>query len=462
MGPTSCYHSRRSFLRGSGLALTGFGLGSVLPSPFIEYALAGPLATNKRLLFIFLRGGNDGLNTLIPHGSPDYNATARPTLFIPSASALSLGNGFASLHPALSDLHSLHQAGVLASIHRVGYPSMSRSHFDGQRIWENGDPARPTLFEGWLYRYILEHGLESSGLLPVLTSQTAAPIIVRGTNSFLNVADPDNFDHRHAPPKSDKYQALWRATYGSPSGTAAYRQRASTSGLRLLDSLDEVQTWDQANWHPRDPNTGNYLFPVTPEQDPGGLGGSEFFRKLKTSVLALLESANDPMNGTRISGTELGAFDTHETQGTTAGIHAEQLRVLGYGIRSAWIALSGAANDPRNYPSIWNDTVIITLSEFGRTTQENSSGGTDHGSANAVFVAGGQINAGVYNCDSTTFPPGVVNQGPEGRDLLYRTDYRAIMWEILRDHMGADPAKLEAIFPGYAAANLTELGVIPG
>ena len=121
--------------------------------------------------------------------------------------------------------------------------------------------------------------------------------------------------------------------------------------------------------------------------------------------------------------------------------------------------LSGGANDLRAYPAIWNDTVVVTLSEFGRTTKENGSGGTDHAAASCLLAAGGAINGGVYNCDPATWPPGVMF-GNSGRYLLMRTDYRAIFWEILRDHMGADPAKVDTVFPGYSSLGLTELGLI--
>lgn len=123
--------------------------------------------------------------------------------------------------------------------------------------------------------------------------------------------------------------------------------------------------------------------------------------------------------------------------------------------------LSGAATDPRNYAAIWDKTVVVTLSEFGRTTIQNGSGGTDHAAASCLFAQGGPVNGAVYNCDASTWPSGVMF-GVNNRYLLERTDYRAVFWEILRDHMGADPASVEAVFPGYTALGLAsqELGLI--
>ena len=97
---STCSCSRRSFLRGSGLTLTGFGIASLFPTPLIQHALAGSGNNARRLLFIVLRGGNDGINAVIPHGDVQYNSTNRPTLYIPPESAIDL-NGFASFHPAL-------------------------------------------------------------------------------------------------------------------------------------------------------------------------------------------------------------------------------------------------------------------------------------------------------------------------------------------------------------------------
>ena len=85
--PSTCSCSRRSFLRGCGLTLTGFGVTSLFPTPFIDHAMAGG-GTDKRMLFIFLRGGNDGINTVIPHGDPDYNATTRPNPAADASDAL--------------------------------------------------------------------------------------------------------------------------------------------------------------------------------------------------------------------------------------------------------------------------------------------------------------------------------------------------------------------------------------
>ena len=116
---------------------------------------------DKKLLFIFQRGGNDGVNTIIPHGDSFYNTTERPTLYISPTAALPLGvpgttpapgSTFASLHPMMQAMMPMYDQGDLAMIHRVGYVNQSRSHFDSQDYWEKGVPRDPNINDGMFYR----------------------------------------------------------------------------------------------------------------------------------------------------------------------------------------------------------------------------------------------------------------------------------------------------------------------
>ena len=463
---TACDGARRSFLRGAGLTLAGFGLSSLFPGGLIRHAMAAGPVDNKRLLFIFCRGGNDGLNTVIPAGDPDYSPLNRPTLYIPNSASINL-NGFARLHPSMADLMEVFNAGDLAVVHRVAYPNNTRSHFDDQRVWENGNPAQTKSYEGWLYRYVQENAVAAGFKLPVLSVQANQPVLVRGAEPFVNIANPDSFDIIYPDPKRTKLVTGWDAQYTDLTGLEPFRPLLSQTSLKLIDTLDEYRAWDQANWDPKDPNTGYSLFPVSDATNPPAAGGGlrfspqayPFFKSLKVCALSFLESDAASLNGTRVAGTELGGFDTHNGQGQVTGTQAQLLEYLSYGIRSLKVVLSGAANDPRAYPAVWNDTVVVTMSEFGRTTKENGSDGSDHAAASCLFAAGGVINGGVYNCDSSTWPAGVMF-ADSGRYLLMRTDYRAIFWEILRDHMGAAAGSVDQVFPGYSSLGLTELGLI--
>ena len=451
--PSTCSCSRRNFLHGSGLTLAGFGVASLFPTPLINLAMAGGGASDRRLLFVFMRGGNDGINALIPHGDGQYNATIRPTLYIPPGDAIDL-NGFASFHPALGDMMDAFNANELAAIHRIGYANNSQSHFDGQRIWENGDPTQPQLFEGWLYRYIQECAVSAGVDLPVLTVQPTPPVILRGQEKFVNVASPDNFNYIVSDPPRSKLASGWREIAANLIGLETYRPVLSQTGVKLADTLDEYASWDQINWDPKDPDNSWSLFPVSPATNQAGFSPNSygFFSSLKVAALSLLESTGTN-NGTRIAGTQLGGWDTHNGQGQINGAQAELLSWLAYGFKSLRTLFSGAAIDPRGYTSIWDRTLVVTMSEFGRTTQENGSGGTDHAAASCLFAMGGTVNGGVYNCDSTMWPSGVMFD-VSGRYLLERTDYRAVFWELLRDHMGAASTAADSIFPGYTSLGL--------
>jgi uncharacterized protein (DUF1501 family) len=469
MSHEDCDCARRSFLKGAGLTLAGFSIGSLFPGPWIRHAMAAGPFSNRRLIFIFLRGGNDGLNAVIPGGDPDYSALNRPTLYVPPASSINL-NGFARLHPALGDMMEVYNAGDLAVLHRIGFPNNSRSHFDDQRVWENGDPADSKSFEGWLYRYITENALEQGVKLPALSAQATPPVILRGDTSFVNIANADTFDYIYGDPKRSKLSNAWRGEYTGLTGLEPFRPALTDTEVKLVDTLDQYRSWDQSHWDPKDPVTLYSLFPVsdaTNPPDPTGPNGKKFatssygfFKSLKICALSMLESDAVNLDGTRVAGTELSSFDTHTSQGAESGTQAQLFSWLAYGFRSLHVVLSGAAVDPRGYASIWSDTVVATLSEFGRTSKENGSFGTDHAAASCLFVAGGGVNGGVYNCDASTWPAGVMF-GNAGRYLLMRTDYRAVFWEILRKHMGADPATVDQTFPGYSSLGLTELGILP-
>jgi uncharacterized protein (DUF1501 family) len=443
---------RRGFIKAGCACLAGWSAASLLPTGLVTGALAAPI-TGRRLLFIFLRGGNDGINTLIPHGDPEYNATNRPSLFISPSQAIDLGNGFASLHPKMADLDDLRLAGKLAMIHRVGYPNQSRSHFDSQRIWENGNPSNPQLFEGFLYRYLIDSGAAQGKLLPALTAQASPPLVMKGATTFVNIADPADFDFDQSEPLKTKIIGTLRSAHDDLAGSQPYRALLRSTGVSLYDTLSVYRAWDVVNWNPTDPATGYHLFPVDSSTNPPAPGGGsrfssasyEFFDSLRLCAKTLLESPE-----TCVVGTGFGSFDSHNAQGLLTGFQPDKLEWLAYGLRSLSIALQ----------PIWNDVVVITMSEFGRTSAGNGSGGTDHAEASCVFVTGGSVHGGVYNCDPNTWAPGDIFSDPTGRYLARVTDYRAIFAEILREHMGCDAATLDLVFPGYSTAGLAELDIV--
>ena len=215
---------RNFFSTATGLAATA-ALSSLTDVPlFVQKALAEgglgqPNANGrvKKLLFIFLRGANDGLNNVIPHGDDAYGPKIRDNIAIPVDPAqswnvqgkalfpeagttgatfaypysLPLGNGFAGLHPALKFLTPVYNAGELALIHRVAYPQQSRSHFDSQAYWETGAPRTNMVKDGLLYRAMVESGRPGKNSLTGVSFQNSLPLLLRGSRAAMtNLSDP--------------------------------------------------------------------------------------------------------------------------------------------------------------------------------------------------------------------------------------------------------------------------------
>ncbi|MCA8961579.1 MAG: DUF1501 domain-containing protein [Planctomycetes bacterium] len=397
----------------------------------------------KKLLVIFLRGGNDGLNTCIPYGDPEYNATHRPTIFVPETSALDLGNGFAALHPALQPLHELHLLGQLATIHRVAYDNQSRSHFDSQQFWENAVPGDNELDEGWIYRHVVDTYDLADNPLAAASISARLMVLFQGEVALPHIFDLATYDLGVPGTASEKLLG----TTGSPGSgvlgwyeqysgsTHGYDALLATTGETVGQTLAEIQASgvDPATYVPENGAT----YPN--DDDPAGFPATSFpfFRQLRDAVMLL--KATDM----RIAAVELDGFDTHAGQGSAAGSQAQLLSWVAHGIRSVSLDMD----------STWSDTAVVTLSEFGRTSKENGSGGTDHAEASCLFVASGSVNGGVYNCDATTWAAGDLFSTPNGRYVSHRTDYRSVIAEIMAGHFGV--ANLDAVVPSYSTLATT-------
>jgi len=526
--------SRRSFLDRSAKTSLAIALSTLVDIPFVmKRALAeGNIGLNgKKVLFIWLRGANDSLNSVIPIQDPAY-ATSRPTLAIPKdgltnyatsglvadfpvnslstdatysyANAIRLGNGFTALHPSLKFLAPVYNAGELALVHRVAYPKQSRSHFDSQNYWENGNPNNDLSKDGIFYRTIIESGLANTSPLTGVSIQSALPLILRGNDAALtNLTDPTRYDllalpHPAGDIKSDNALIAANTYPFAPKKnrellSLQYENMQNTLGLPLFSGggaqfmesantfRDDVITDNDMAWAAANGSEGYYLFPTTNVKNggwrrPDGTnaankyvvdpGHQSFFNNLKAAALVLNNTS------AIIAGTELNGFDTHKGQGGVTGNNQNTHPQLNKTIGWAMYALKKYFT--RYHGNVaWNDVVVITLSEFGRTTIENSDAGTDHAEAGVMFVGGGAIQGynkpkpngnltGVFNCgspnDSTVWD--IANSpmfGVSGRYLQRATDYRSVLGEIIRKHLGATQNQLNRIIPGYVPASNEQL-----
>jgi uncharacterized protein (DUF1501 family) len=406
---------------------------------------------------------------------------------------IKLGNTFAALHPSLKFLAPVYNAGDLALIHRVAYPKQSRSHFDSQRYWENGNPNNNLSNDGIFYRTIYESGLANTSPLTGITIQSSLPLILRGSAAAMtNLTDPTRYDLLGIPNSSNgnaKASAYLNGANGVPLATKNYREMLElqyqnmSKTLSLFAGIDFTEggntfrdneiTDNDTEWAAGNGGKGYYLFPTTNAknggwQRPDGTQVANkyvvqptyqsFFNNLKAAALVLNKTS------AIIAGTEFGSFDTHQKQGTFTGSHPYLNQVIGWSIYALRKYLMQHGDQ-----ATWQNTVIVTLSEFGRTTIENSDLGTDHAEATAMFLAGGPIQGyskpgaitGIYNCGgngdaaATPWVPGAAGSmfGVSQRYLKRNTDYRSVFGKIIRDHLGATQNQLNRIIPGYADPN---------
>ncbi len=435
--------SRRNFLKSSSLAGTALGLNMLAPTMFQRKLLGQDALANKKMIFIFQEGGNDGVNTVIPRGDSSYNTSTRPTLYIPSNQAIPSGNGFAEFHPALQPMMEIYNhssingqdgPGNLAVLHRVGYEGQSRSHFNSQHYWQNGIPGDTKTEQGFIYRQLNRslnltdpaNGFVAAGLSG---SQLVA---LKGENTIPNFSRAGRFELRAGEKflgtvPSDEYprgKGLMGLYSGAPDQAGKpYRQGVHGAGLTLGAALSTVRgALEQGTYQPE--NGAVY---------PNNRLGS------KLEEAAMLMKRTD----VRVIGMRIGGWDTHRDQGQINGDHANLLETVAQGFQAIY----------RDLQSQWDDLIVVTMTEFGRTSKENGSEGTDHAEASVMFVGGGGVQGGVYNCDDSTWADGDMFSKRD-RYVARATDFRSVFAEIFQNHFGDPADAMDEIIPGYSFARL--------
>jgi uncharacterized protein (DUF1501 family) len=419
-------HTRREFLRTSVL---GGALASTVPL-FLEKtflcldtmaaATTGQITTGKDgtiLVLLQLAGGNDGLNTLVPHGDDAYYK-ARPRIALPKKDILSISD-YAGLHPKLTGLHTLYGEGNLGMIQGVGYPNPNRSHFRSTEIWQTASDSEKNESEGWLGRYFDNccKGADPATVGVAVAGQTpqafASPI-----PKGIAFSNPQQFRYMseaaNDPASADKFM---REMNQPAAEHSSLTENAGGSIGMLSGPADN------------DGSTVEFLQRTALGAQMSSDKILEITRKTKSSVNYPTSQLGNSLNlvsrliagglPTRVYYVSQGGFDTHANQ---LPAHERLMTDLNAAI-SAFVADLKAQGN-------FNRVLMLSFSEFGRRVSENASGGTDHGAAAPLFVLGGGVKPGLYgNYPSLTN----LHDG----DLKFNTDFRSVYATALENWLGA-------------------------
>ena len=395
--------NRRLFLQ-SGFAALGSSV-LVTQSPFAFASMARragerrlPFDNGRRLVVVQLRGGNDGLNTVVPYTDSLYHAL-RPSLAVAPGDVLPVDDT-SGLHPAISPLLPWWQSGRMAVVQGVGYPGPDLSHFRSEAIWYTADPMVGTT-EGWLGRW--HAGLGASSPMGLTTvGPLPSPALTAVGYVPAAVQDPDSFGFdlvTPIPEDSALKRQLLRDGFAAGSADDDLLADVAATGLAADAIVDLVATV------PSEPSP-----PVAYPDSP--LAGD-----LVTAARLLAADL-----GTRVVWVTTGGFDTHADQRDT---HADLLTDVASGV-AAFLADLEARD-------LASRTAVLIWSEFGRRPQENGSQGTDHGAAAPAFLLGDPVRGGLVGSqpDLTSLD--------WGGNPRFDIDFRSIYETVLAEHLGVDP-----------------------
>jgi uncharacterized protein (DUF1501 family) len=340
---------------------------------------------SRILLLIELKGGNDGLNTLVPYADPLYREL-RPGLGVAREKVLQLDE-HVGLHEKLEPVMEAWKAGDLAVVQGVGYANPNRSHFRSIEIWDTASSASQTLSEGWVAR-AFEHARRphGAGVDSIVIDTNSLPLMGPDLRTIV-MQDAESF-LRQAQAVQDKSPA---SAEGNPAlrHLLAVRREINAAAAALRDKLKAAPA---------------------PAQDYGdGALGRQL--ELATRIIA----ARLPVVAVKVA---LGGFDTHANQ---APVHERLLGVLAHGLSTFRRNMIAAGR--------WDEVLVLTYSEFGRRAKQNASGGTDHGAAAAHFAMGGQVKGGLHGVY-----PSLADL--QDGDLRHTVDFRDVYSTVARGCWG--------------------------
>jgi uncharacterized protein (DUF1501 family) len=405
--------TRREFIQGG---VSAFTIGFAAPAFLSELAIAQG-ASRRNLVVLYLAGGNDALSTLVPYTDAFY-FSRRPTIRVPASDVIQIGTDSSGkplgLHPRLTGLKQIYEAGNLAIVQRSGYPNSSRSHFLGTDIWSTANPAS-SVGPGWLGRYLDTLPSPVDPLVGWCTTGEVPHSLIGRQVSVPAIPNPSSYAFQ-----SPNFGAEATFSRSAMSAVASHLpvdqphlsfvNSTAQAALVTLDRVAKVVT---------------YAPSVTYAND----GLSQAFKTVAGSIAKGI--------GTKVFWVQTGGFDTHATQNVNAANagYANLMGTLGN-------ALLAFYTDLKNQ-GLLQDTLVVQFSEFGRRINENGSAGTDHGAAGLMLVMGGGVHGGLYGTAASLDPaPGNPTLENDGSDVTYETDFRSVYARIIDNWLGASSVQV--------------------
>lgn len=387
--------SRRSLLKG--LALSP--LTSLMPG----LSLAATVSSkDARFVLVILRGAMDGLTAVQPYGDPALSGLRR-TLLV-DENQLNKLDSFFGLHPALQTFSDLYEKKELAVFHALASPYRERSHFDGQNVLETGSDTPDQGLSGWLNRAVPY--LAKDDHTSVMGIGQTVPKVLDGTyetSSWAPAVLPE--------PTDNTIRALLQLYMGD-----SFLGERFSQGLAAKELAEEMS---------------------------GDRQRRQNFSVLAGAAGKFLSSDNGPA----VAVLEISGWDTHANQGAAQGQLANKLSELDSGMSSLKTTLG----------SRWSNTIILAVTEFGRTAAVNGTGGTDHGTAGVAFLLGGAVNGGRIVTDWPGLDPGNLY---EGRDLRPTLDMLSLFAAVLDQHLGIDRDVIQTeLLPGFNPSNWNDVAL---
>jgi uncharacterized protein (DUF1501 family) len=399
--------SRRVFLKNGAFAMVSVGFAP----RFLSRTALAATGRPKRLIAIFQRGAVDGLSLIVPHGDAEYYRV-RPTIAIPRPGAAQDAavnlDGFFGLHPRLDALKTLWDNRSLAVVHACGSPDATRSHFDAQDYMETATPGVKVTDDGWLNRYLQAKHEQDATPFRAVAVASQLPRMLQGGAPAVAVHQVDQFGIR-AGQQSDRVSALFERAYGVSPNT-----QLNVTGREAFDAIKMLQSANPSQYQPE--HGADY------PRAPFGQALKQIAQLVKADV------------GLEVAFADVGGWDTHVNQGSGQGQLAGRVDEFGRSL-AAFVTDLGDR---------MADTVVLTMSEFGRAVSENGNRGTDHGHGNAMLVIGGAVRGGrVFG----RWPGLAIEHRYDARDLAVTTDFRDVFAEVIVRHLGIADAR--PVFPGY-------------